>query len=328
MKEQNYIRICLYCKVKIILFSLSIAFALLTVSVAHAESIRIATQNAYNFYNASNDGKKEKILSSKNYQLRLKRMSQHIALTLKKPDIIALQEIENFATLNDLKNKLKSDYELCYQVVLLNGHKKVAINVAYLVNCQFSIKNLSQLFKNKHLSHRKSQLFTRPPLYIKLCKQALCLNLVNVHLRSMIGLNRIKKRRYVAQKRLQQAEALATWINEFQLKWPKEKLIILGDFNALNISDPYVDVLGIIKGTPTQLNELYPSSDRIERNLFNLSLQIPIKQRFSYQYKHKQQVLDYLLVSQNLISKAKSIRYTDIDYKVSDHAGLVVLFEL
>ncbi len=327
MKDRYYIRVYLYCKIDNALLLVFLCFTLLWASLVQAAPISIATQNTYNFYNAKDDGKKEKVLSKTNYQLRLKRMSKHIAYTLDKPDIIALQEVENFATLSDLKNVLEKDFGLCYQAVLLNGHKRVSINVAYLVNCEFSIDNLSQLFKSHSLKNIKKKLFTRPPLYINLCKKDQCLHIVNVHLSSMIGLNNVKKRRYVATKRLQQAETLAIWINQFQKKWPEEKLIVLGDFNALNVSDQYVDVLGIIKGSPALFNELYPSSDLIKRNLFDLSLQIPINERYSYRYKKKQQILDYVLVSQNLISSTKSIQYTNINYKVSDHAGLVTLFD-
>lgn len=300
---------------------------LFDINIAQAEALSIATQNAYNFYNAKDDGKKEKVLSTANYHLRLSRMSKHIALILNKPDILALQEIENLATLNDLKNKLKTDFELCYQAVLLEGHKETSINLAYLVNCDFSIKDLSQLFKSQSLKGSHKQLFTRPPLYINLCKKKQCIHIVNVHLRSMIGLSRVKKRHFVATKRLQQATALALWINQFQTQWPKQKLIILGDFNALDVSDKYVDVLGIIKGTASQFNEYYPSSDLIKRNLFDLSLQIPLKDRYSYRYKKKQQQLDYLLLSQNLITTTQFVKYTDINYKVSDHAGLLASFD-
>jgi len=326
MKEPNYIRICLYCKVKFIALFIFISLNIGFSGIANADLITIATQNAYNFYNDKNNGKHEKVLSTKNYQLRLKRLSKHIAKTLNQPDIIALQEIENFSTLNDLKNTLKTEFSLCYQSVLLNGHKKVAINVAYLVNCQFKIKNLSQLFKNKHLNNTHQKLYTRPPLYINVCRESDCFHIVHVHLRSMIGLNKKRKQTYVAEKRLQQAEKLALWINQFQSQWPNEKLIILGDFNALNISDRFVDVLGIVKGSPSQLNQAYTSSDLIQRDLFDLSLQIPIEKRYSYRYKKKYQTLDYLLISQNLVPFIQSAHYTELNYKVSDHAALVAQF--
>jgi len=292
-----------------------------------AASLSVATQNAYNFYNDINDGKFEKVLSSKNYQKRLKRMSKHIAKTLNKPDVIALQEIENFSTLHDLKQRLVKDYQLCYQVVLLNGHKKIAINVGYLVACHLQIKNLSQLFKRSKFKGSNKQLFTRPPLYLNVCNNAQCFHLVNVHLRSMIGLNKKRKRDYVAKKRKQQAEKLATWINAFQTQWPSEKLIVLGDFNALNVSDRIVDVLGIIKGSPAKINELYASKDLISRNLFDLSLQIPSNKRYSYKYKNKQQTLDYVLISQNLVPLSQSIKVTRINYKISDHAGIIAQFK-
>jgi len=295
---------------------------------AMADSVSVATQNAYNFFNDQRDGKREKVISTKNYRLRLKRMAKHIVTTLKAPDILALQEIENFSTLNDLKKELRAKFDLCYQVVLLNGHSKVAINVGYLVNCHFDIKNLSQLFKKQYLSNHKNRLFTRPPLYLKVCKKRTCLHLVNLHLRSMIGLNNRNKKHYVAQKRLEQAQHIARWVNQFQFRLPNEKLIVLGDFNALKVSDRFVDVLGIIKGKPSSFYEAFSSKDLIQRDLFDLSLQIPLDKRYSYRYRKKNQSLDYLLVSKNLVSLLTKINYTKINYKVSDHAGLMANFEL
>lgn len=327
MNKNNYIRIFLYCKVKIIaLCLLSVCFLSPFYSL-HAQQISVVTQNVYNFYNDKPDGKKEKVLSSKNYQQRLNRLSRHIAITLKNPDILAIQEIENFNTLNALKNTLLNQYNVCYQSVLLDGHKKVAINVGYLIQCDFNIKNLSQLFKNKTLKNSKKQLYTRPPLYLNICKDETCFHLINVHLRSMIGLNKSKKKHYVATKRFQQATELAKWIDQFQNKRPNEKLIVLGDFNALKVSDPYVDVLGIIKGAPALFNEAYSSRDLIQQDLYDVSLQIPIEHRFSYRFRKKQQTLDYALVSKNLIPFLAKTYYTKIDYKISDHAALVTVFD-
>ncbi len=328
MKDTNYIRISLYCKVKnTFILTITSLFFIATTPV-FADSFSVATQNAYNFYNDKNDGKREKVLSPKNYQLRLSRMSKHIAKTLNAPNILALQEVENFATLNDLKIKLKQQYNLCYQPVLLDGHKKVSINVAYLVACEWTINNVSQLFKNTRLKRSNKQLFTRPPLYLNVCKGQHCVHLVNIHLRSMRGLNRKKKRHYVAQKRLQQAEKLARWIEQFQTQWPNKKLLVLGDFNALNISDRHVDVLGIIKGSPARYNEQYTSTDLITRNLFDLSHKVSKSKRFSYRYKGKKQSLDYILISQNLVRNIDRVKFSPIHYKVSDHAGVMAQFSL
>ncbi|MBL7003275.1 MAG: endonuclease/exonuclease/phosphatase family protein [Gammaproteobacteria bacterium] len=328
MKNNKNIRICLYCKPYFVLFGCLLTFIYPTLSPAETNNLTIATQNAYNFFNDENDGKSEKILSTKNYQLRLKRLTQYVVKTLNAPDIIAFQEIENFKTLNDLKVKLSTTYQLCYQVALLNGHKKVAINVGFLINCDYKIKNISQLFKSIKLKSTNKFLYTRPPLYLNVCKKEHCFHIVNVHLRSMLGLKKRKKTRYVQHKRFEQAQHLAKWINQFQLKNIKGKLIILGDFNALNVSDEYVDVLGIIKGTPSNVTKRLISEDLVENNLLDLTLQIPLKQRFSYRYKKKQQILDYILVSKNLVTDLESIKFSQINYKVSDHAGLVATFKL
>lgn len=304
----------------LLLLSLSAAFH----THADGQTISITTQNAYNFLNDQKDGKREKVLSAKNYALRLKRLSNHLANNLGSSDIIALQEVENLNTLIDLKAELNDRHNLCYQAILLESQSNISINVGYLIDCQFKIKNLSALFKNKLVEPFNKALFTRPPLYLHICKHENCLHLINVHMRSMLGIKHKKKSYYVKQKRLQQAQHLAQWINRFQNKWPNEKLIVLGDFNALNTSDQYVDVLGIIKGDSTSSNVQFNVKDLVEKNLFDISSMIPFEQRVSYVYRKKPQVLDYILVSKNTVPSIQNARFSDIDYRVSDHAGLVV----
>lgn len=330
MNINKYIRINLYSKHKklsVVTFILNLLIAPLTFSAN--QHISIATQNAYNFYNDKDDHKKERLINSNNYQLRLTRLATQLIEVLKSPDIIALQEVENFDTLYDLKRVINKRYQQCYEPVLFEGHVIISINVAYLVRCNLTIKNTSQLFKTKKLTKHSKALFTRPPLYLEVCTtNQQCLHLVNVHLRSMLGLKSIKKRQYVIHKRHQQAKQIALWIEQFQTQWPDKSLVILGDFNALKGSDRFVDVLGIIKGSQTQLFEQQEQKKIVHKSLFDPSLRLNLENRVSYIYKNNKQSIDYILISQNLTSRVESIFFSPINYLVSDHAGINLTLSL
>ena len=138
----------------------------------------------------------------------------------------------------------------------------------------------------------------------------------------MKGLNSSRQRKRVSLKRKQQAETLARWINKFQSQNPRKKLMIIGDFNALTPSDSYVDSLGTIIGEPDQKRPKLKSPDLIDNNLIDVTLRVKAKSRYSYRYKKRNQLLDYLLISKNLKPLVKSISFSPIDYKFSDHGAL------
>ncbi len=55
----------------------------------------------------------------------------------------------------------------------------------------------------------------------------------------------------VRAKRLAQAEFLANLIQARQAANPSERIVSVGDYNAFEVNDGYVDVIGSVKGTPT-----------------------------------------------------------------------------
>jgi uncharacterized protein len=286
------------------------------------QTIRLVSQNMNRLFDNHNDGKHEKVVSLKTYQKRINQLTQKIISTFQKPDIIALQEVENIHILNDVSKKLKTS-GLDYQAVMIEGHDISHINVGFLVKKSFHISQQRQLFKDVNFEHSDRYLFSRPPLLIEVCADT-CLSVINLHLRSMRKLDaRSHDSKRIARKRRLQAETIARWVNDFQRKYPQRRLILLGDFNALPISDEYVDVLGIIRGNPDLQKPKWKSKDLIERDLIDLTTNIQLSDRFSYIYKKRHQQLDYLLISKTSNFRLNQIKFGHIDYKLSDHAPLI-----
>ena len=138
----------------------------------------------------------------------------------------------------------------------------------------------------------------------------------------MRGLNSEKRGNWVASKRFQQASEIARWVNEFQRRNPQEALLLIGDLNALTPADQHVDLRGILLGQQDNPVTRVKEIDLIDQDLVDLTLVVPGQYRYSYLFRGEKQQLDYLLGNQTLAAQIAEIRFSRIDYDLSDHAGL------
>ena len=288
------------------------------------ETIRIVSQNMNRFFDNIDNGKNEKISSETEFYAKVEMATTRIIEQFSRPDIIALQEVENTNVLSNVATALRNRSGARYQVVLLGGNDVSAINTGFLVKRTVKIKSVKQLFKHQRLKLDQSLLFSRPPLYLEACKGPVCLSLLNLHLRSMRGIRSSVKGHRVRLKRLEQASTIARWIDEFQRTRPKSPLLVLGDLNGLTPADSYIDVVGTILGKPDNSNTELQAADWISNDLIDLTRYIPTKHRFSYIYRDRKQILDYMLASSLLKPRLDHISFSRIDYDFSDHAGLIV----
>lgn len=292
-------------------------------SLYAAESIRIVSQNANRFFDNIDNGKNEKVFSKARFYQKVGTAAAIITDEFGLPDILALQEIENRNVLMKIAGAVYTLSGERYQIVLLEGNDVSAINVAYLVKQNFKIRSVKQLFKHAKLRYDESLLFSRPPLYLEACMDSRCLSLLNLHLRSMRGIRSGSKAERVRQKRLEQASIIARWVDDFQQSRPQDSLLVLGDFNGLTPSDRYVDVVGTILGKPDNSNTLKKAEDWIKIDLLDLTKNIPRQSRYSYIYRNKKQILDYMLVNSKFEPALVDIAFSRINYDFSDHAGLL-----
>jgi len=300
---------------------------LVLVSPLHAgESIRIVSQNMNRFFDNIDDGKNETVSSKASFYQKVDAASSKIISQFKLPDILALQEVENRNVLARISETVYARSGVHYQAVLLEGNHFTDINVAYLIKQRFKIQSMLQLFKHERLAYDQSKLFSRPPLYIEACIESNCLSLLNLHLRSMRGIRSTSKGERVRLKRLEQSSIIARWLDSFQQSRPGDSLMVLGDFNGLTPSDAYVDVVGTILGKPNNSNIEKQAADWISRDLIDLTRAIPASKRYSYIYRKKKQILDYMLTNSEFKPKMINIAFSRIDYSFSDHAALVADF--
>lgn len=307
--------------------SLGILLCLFASQTSASDSLRIVSQNMHRFFdNIDNGNKRETILSTRKFQAKIRLTAHKIITEFELPDIIAVQEVENLNTLNLLIQHIQQSTKLRYHAILREGNDVSGMNVGFLIQSKYRVTSINQLFKTNKLKLDKSPLFSRPPLLVQVCEQLNCISIINLHLRSMRGIRKKSSKQRVNAKRLEQASVIARWIDQYQRSHPDNSIIVLGDFNALTPSDRYVDVVGTIKGNPDNRITQFKTRDWIQKDLIDATKRVSLRNRYSYIYHKKKQILDYMLISSNFESSLKHIRFSQIDYRFSDHAGLIADF--
>jgi hypothetical protein len=299
----------------------------LAAPAANAESLHILTQNMNRLFDNIDNGNNEKILSRSRFQQRVDSAARKFGGEFGLPHIIALQEVENRYVLQQIAAEIRDRYQVDYVSVLIPGQDVSGINLGFLVRHNVQIKKVEQLFADARFKLTGNPLFSRPPLYLEACSFENCISLLNLHLRSMRGIDSARDGKRVAGKRRRQAETIAAWSNRFQQSRAGARLLLLGDFNARTPSDEHVDIAGIIRGNPDNISARLPGRDLLEPDLIDITELIPPQKRYSYIFRHNKQQLDYMFVNQAFAADVESIAFSRIDYHFSDHAGLLAWFE-
>ncbi len=138
----------------------------------------------------------------------------------------------------------------------------------------------------------------------------------------------------VREKRVQAAAWLSGWIQNRQVSFPGVPIVVMGDLNAFEFSDGYVDVVGIISGNPAPASQvLLPASEiasappvvPVVPPLSNLVAALPANQRYSFNFAGNAQTLDHILVSAATFSAVDTLGVAfariNSDFAVSNFAS-------
>jgi predicted extracellular nuclease len=245
---------------------------------------------------------------------------------MRSPDIIGAMEVENLPTLQAIADQVNGDAVAAgdlnpnYQAHLIEGNDAGGIDVGFLVKgARVAVMNVIQEGKDatyiNPIDGQPDLLNDRPPLVLRASIQhqsglTFPVTVIVNHLRSLLGIDDPVDGPRVRAKRKAQAEFLAALVQAQQESDPGEHIVCVGDFNAFQFSDGYVDVMGTIKGEPAAIDQVVlASGDLMNPDLFDLGEVIEAQERYSFSFNGSAQTLDHVLMTGNLRSRFSSFHY-------------------
>ena len=304
----------------------------------------VGAQNMLRLFDTNDDPAiSDDVPSAQRYADRLAKASLQIRNILGAPDVLSLEEVENIGVLQDLAAKIEADdASLRYTAYLVEGNDIGGIDAGFLVRDTVRVNAVRQIGADTVFAFDGHKLNDRPPLVLDADYVGngapFHFIAIAIHQRSLSGIDGSDGGR-VRQKRLEQSVELATAIQQMQTADPALRIIALGDFNAFEFTDGYVDTIGIVKGDLDPLGAmLAPAQDYVEPNLKDRVLDVPASDRYSFVFDGSAQVLDHALTSAAWDKYFRAVQFSrgnsdmpvafELDpttpMRMSDHDGIVV----
>jgi hypothetical protein len=297
------------------------------VRAAAPGELTVATLNLFRLFDDVDDPpsvrfdgalRNDTVVSTAEYLRRLTKVSAYVREVLRSPDVLAVQEAEKLEVLEDLAARIElDDPAVVYTAYLVEGNDIGTIDVGFLVRERIAVDAVTQLGLTELLSVDGSPLHDRPPLLLEgSCELAFGsypIAVMVLHQRSLGGIEDPVDGDRVRQKRYEQAESVALKVQALQTADPDVRLLVVGDFNAYEFSDGYVDVTGIMKGDFVPADNLVcdtnTCADLVEPDLFDEVLGLAAAERYSFLFDGSAQVLDHALTSQGLADEVSGAEY-------------------
>jgi predicted extracellular nuclease len=341
------------------------------------DEITIGGFNLFHFYDTTdNPATTESVLTQAAFDNRLKKTSNAICAYVRNPDILGVLEAENIETLTALADAINTQAgnalfpNSCtenpkYVAYLIEGNDIGGIDIGFLIKTADAatgvprvelLKPIEQVGKDATFDNpdgSTSTLNDRPPLVLEARTHhsngaSVDVTVIANHLRSFGGINSTEpgssgwptEGDRVRAKRAAQALYLAELIKARQDADPNEKIVVLGDFNAYEFNDGYVDSMGIVTGREAGADQVvnYVDSPIVEP-LTNVTLLSDAADRYSYSYDGNAQTIDHIIVNDPILETMTArIEHPRIDadfgadnygdytvpVRVSDHEPVVL----
>lgn len=359
------------------------------VDAGGSDQLTVASQNALRFYDRCDDPTRpnaDEVVDLPRVDTKLDKLSRQVREVLRSPDIIAFQEVEQASpagttcangqpadnALQLLAAKILADGGPAYTAFMpALTNDPGFINNGFLVNtARFNVTNgplLTQWQPAETWTFNGSaqgELHDRPSLLLEgttTFGAQRTFAIVNNHLRSLSGIDDLSPladhidAHRVRQKRLHQAASVACTLQAYQTANTDRPLVLVGDFNAFQFSDGYVDVVGIIRGdanpadaeynlgfdgVPTLPGCAVTGGQIVAPPLTEAVFSLPTDQHYSFYFQGIGQELDHALMSTAAGNLFEGMQYArgnsdaataqetvaGTALRSSDHDGFVVRF--
>ena len=324
------------------------------------DEFTVGAFNLERFFDTVNDPTtSDPVLTPAALDRRLQKASLAIRTVMRSPDILGVEEAENLGVLQMLADRINADSVAAgapnpaYVADLVEGNDVGGIDVGVLVrSSRVDMIGVEQRGADATYINPRTGLpellNDRPPLVLRAAVGVpggppFPIVVVVNHLRSLLGMNDPVDGVRVRAKRVAQAEFLARLVDDLQHESLRAAVVTVGDFNAFEVNDGYVDVMGVVKGDPAPADEVVTyGNDVVDPDLINLveTIDPAAGQRYSYVFDGNAQVLDHVLVTQSLSAKVRGFEYArnDADFpeslrnvatrpeRISDHDMPVAFF--
>lgn len=305
------------------------------VNDADYDAVTVAGFNLLRFFDEIADNNGAPTLNADALDRRLTKTAAAICDYLKAPDILGVVEVENLRVLGLLAERINSGcaHAPAYLPLLEQGNDVGGINVGFLVSQRLvagqprvTVESLTQSGKDITMVNpdgTTSLLNDRPPLTLRARVQqdngaTYDVTVINNHLRSLNDIDDAAPGSNgwstggarVRAKRGAQAAYLAGLVQSMQAADPARNIVLVGDFNAFEFNDGYVDVLGVIKGEPAAEDQVidHVASPLTTPLIDGSQLIADPGARYSYVYDGNAQTLDHVLVNEALLLGARDLR--------------------
>ncbi|KFN41907.1 lamin tail domain-containing protein [Arenimonas metalli] len=295
------------------------------VPAAPTGAVRIGSYNIENF------------ALTGDFLTRLDKLSEVFCQYLGNPDIVGLVEIANQAAADRLAAAINTnEFGTCpdspqYTATVLasSGSQRLGFLVKTAPVAggapRVAVDSVTEMFTTEPLvapdgSTASGLLFDRAPLLLAARVtgdngQAFPVSVLLNHTLSLLDVNSLATRSDAwltagnrsRGKRLQQAVMLSELVEAIQTDPTPANLVLIGDYNSFDFSDGYVDVMGIIGGTPAPVDEVLLSGpSAVTRPLVNLIGTKPEAERYSYVFEGNIQTLDHALVNDTVLANTEA----------------------
>ena len=296
------------------------------------DEVTVGSFNLLRLFDEVNDSNGAVTLTPEALDKRLAKAALAICDYLKTPDILGAVEVENLRVLQLLSGRIDATCAARpgYVPYLQPGNDVGGINVGFLVSSRLTadgvarveVLDVAQFGKETTLANPNgttSLLNDRPPLRLRArvhqdATSSYPLTVIVNHLRSLNDINDTLPGssgwatggERVRVKRGAQAVYLAQLVEEMQQANPDEKIVLVGDFNAFEFNDGYVDVMGIIRGDAAPEDQVltWMPSPLTVPLVDGSQLIADPAQRYSYSFEGNAQTLDHVLVNESLVMDA------------------------